>query len=185
MSFLKDIWPTSEGSRTDVMAKSITPEMFTTEYGQSGAGPDRNGRRFTGSDRGPLYHLGRKEHLRSGASVLHRYARCQPEADSGDSAVRVVPRCRWAIPSRPTTSVPPARSRPSSPAGIYPAKQLGVPADRFQQLRGSSRQRSRHDTRHVRQHPSSSNLLCPRHGRGSDRSYLLPGQDAGTVMSDL
>ena len=76
-------------------------------------------------------------------------------------------RARWrssATRSPPTTSAPPARSRPTSPAGQY-LQEHGVAGRGLQQLRLAPRQRPRHDARHLRQRAHQEPDGARRRGR--------------------
>ena len=110
--YLKDIWPTHAGGRTQTSTSRVLPEMFRTQYDNVFAEPTKVERASTTSE-GELFEWDADEHVHPGAAVPRR-----PDARAAARSSRsAAPACwrRWATRSRPTTSRRPARIAQDQP----------------------------------------------------------------------
>ncbi len=105
--YLRDIWPTAEEVR-DLIASSIDPEMYETEYARVWEGDER-WREHGRADRRPV-RLGRTTRPTFASPRTSRA--CSPSPTRRPtSSVRACSPC-WATRSRPTTSHRPAPFHP-------------------------------------------------------------------------
>jgi len=151
--YLKDIWPTSKEVE-ETVAKSITPEMFVTEYGHAALGPVE-WQKITGAT-GPLYKWDEKStYVQEPPFFLDMPA--QPKPISGISNAR----CLLSVGDSVTTDhISPAGSiKASSPAGLFLQENGVKPLDfnSYGARRGNDRVMTRGTFANIR----LRNLLCP------------------------
>lgn len=165
--FLKDIWPTSQEVE-ETVAKSITPEMFTTEYGHAALGPIE-WQKITGAT-GPLYKWDEKStYVQEPPFFIDMPA--QPKPISGISNAR----CLLSVGDSVTTDhISPAGSiKASSPAGLFLQENGVNPIDfnSYGARRGNDRVMTRGTFANIR----LRNLLCPG-TEGGVSKYFATGE---------
>lgn len=169
--YLKDIWPTSSEIEATT-AKSITPEMFKTEYGHVATGPVE-WQRITGAT-GPLYKWDEKStYVQEPPFFIDMPAKPKPiEGISG--AV-----CLLSVGDSVTTDhISPAGSiKASSPAGLFLQANGVAPLDfnSYGSRRGNDRVMTRGTFANIR----LRNLLCP--GTEGGVSKYFPTGDQMSV----
>ncbi len=151
--YLKDIWPTSKEIESTI-ASSITPEMFTTEYGHAALGPIE-WQKITGAT-GPLYKWDEKStYVQEPPFFIDMPA--QPKPIHGISGAV----CLLSVGDSVTTDhISPAGSiKASSPAGIFLEANGVAPLDfnSYGARRGNDRVMTRGTFANIR----LRNLLCP------------------------
>ncbi|MEI8383724.1 MAG: aconitate hydratase AcnA [Planctomycetota bacterium] len=151
--YLKDIWPTSREVE-ETVAKSITPEMFTTEYGHAALGPIE-WQKITGAT-GPLYKWDEKStYVQEPPFFIDMPA--QPSPIKGISNAK----CLLSVGDSVTTDhISPAGSiKASSPAGLFLQANGVTPIDfnSYGARRGNDRVMTRGTFANIR----LRNLLCP------------------------
>lgn len=165
--YLKDIWPTSKEVE-ETVAKSITPEMFTTEYGHAALGPIE-WQKITGAT-GPLYKWDEKStYVQEPPFFIDMPA--QPKPISGISNAR----CLLSVGDSVTTDhISPAGSiKASSPAGLFLQENGVKPIDfnSYGARRGNDRVMTRGTFANIR----LRNLLCPG-TEGGVSKYFATGE---------
>lgn len=151
--FLKDIWPSSKEIE-ETVASSITPEMFTTEYGHAALGPVE-WQKITGAT-GPLYQWDEKStYVQEPPFFIDMPA--EPKPIQGISNAR----CLLSVGDSVTTDhISPAGSiKASSPAGVFLQHNGVQPVDfnSYGARRGNDRVMTRGTFANIR----LRNLLCP------------------------
>ncbi len=151
--YLKDIWPSSQEVE-ETVAKSITPEMFTTEYGHAALGPVE-WQKITGAT-GPLYKWDEKStYVQEPPFFIDMPA--QPSPIKGISNAK----CLLSVGDSVTTDhISPAGSiKASSPAGLFLQANGVTPVDfnSYGARRGNDRVMTRGTFANIR----LRNLLCP------------------------
>jgi aconitate hydratase len=151
--YLKDIWPTSKEVESTVAA-SITPEMFTTEYGHAALGPVE-WQKITGTT-GPLYKWDEKStYVQEPPFFIDMPA--QPKPIHGISGAV----CLLSVGDSVTTDhISPAGSiKATSPAGVFLQASGVAPLDfnSYGARRGNDRVMTRGTFANIR----LRNLLCP------------------------
>ena len=151
--YLKDIWPTSKEIEATI-ASSITPEMFTTEYGHAALGPIE-WQKITGAT-GPLYQWDEKStYVQEPPFFIDMPV--EPKPIQGISGAV----CLLSVGDSVTTDhISPAGSiKASSPAGVFLQKNGVSPLDfnSYGARRGNDRVMTRGTFANIR----LRNLLCP------------------------
>ena len=151
--YLKDIWPTSKEIEATI-ASSITPEMFTTEYGHAALGPIE-WQKITGAT-GPLYQWDEKStYVQEPPFFIDMPV--EPKPIQGISSAV----CLLSVGDSVTTDhISPAGSiKASSPAGVFLQKNGVSPLDfnSYGARRGNDRVMTRGTFANIR----LRNLLCP------------------------
>ncbi|MBS0202136.1 MAG: aconitate hydratase AcnA [Planctomycetes bacterium] len=151
--YLKDIWPTSTEIE-ETVAKSITPEMFATEYQHAALGPIE-WQKITGAT-GPLYQWDEKStYVQEPPFFIDMPA--QPQPIHGISNAK----CLLSVGDSVTTDhISPAGSiKASSPAGLFLQANGVQPLDfnSYGARRGNDRVMTRGTFANIR----LKNLLCP------------------------
>lgn len=151
--YLKDIWPSSREVE-ETVTKSITPEMFTTEYGHAALGPIE-WQKITGAT-GPLYKWDEKStYVQEPPFFIDMPA--QPSPIKGISNAK----CLLSVGDSVTTDhISPAGSiKASSPAGLFLQANGVTPIDfnSYGARRGNDRVMTRGTFANIR----LRNLLCP------------------------
>ncbi|MCX7395668.1 MAG: aconitate hydratase AcnA [Planctomycetales bacterium] len=151
--FLKDIWPSSQEIEQTI-ATSITPEMFTTEYGNAALGPVE-WQKITGAI-GPLYKWDEKStYVQEPPFFIDMPT--HPKLIQGISDAK----CLLSVGDSVTTDhISPAGSiKASSPAGIFLQANGVKPIDfnSYGARRGNDRVMTRGTFANIR----LRNLLCP------------------------
>ena len=151
--YLKDIWPTSKEIESTT-ASSITPEMFTTEYGHAALGPIE-WQKITGTT-GPLYEWDEKStYVQEPPFFIDMPA--VPKPIQGISGAL----CLLSVGDSVTTDhISPAGSiKASSPAGLFLQANGVAPLDfnSYGARRGNDRVMTRGTFANIR----LRNLLCP------------------------
>ena len=151
--YLKDIWPTSKEIESTV-ASSITPEMFTTEYGHAARGPVE-WQKITGTT-GPLYKWDEKSTYVQ-EPPFFKDMPVSPQPIQGISGAV----CLLSVGDSVTTDhISPAGSiKASSPAGVFLQSSGVDPLDfnSYGARRGNDRVMTRGTFANIR----LRNLLCP------------------------
>ena len=151
--YLKDIWPSSKEIEATI-ASSITPEMFTTEYGHAALGPIE-WQKITGAT-GPLYQWDEKStYVQEPPFFIDMPV--QPKPIQGISGAV----CLLSVGDSVTTDhISPAGSiKASSPAGVFLQANGVSPLDfnSYGARRGNDRVMTRGTFANIR----LRNLLCP------------------------
>ena len=151
--YLKDIWPTSKEIEATI-ASSITPEMFTTEYGHAALGPIE-WQKITGAT-GPLYKWDEKSTYVQEPPFFINMPVNPPPIHGISGAV-----CLLSVGDSVTTDhISPAGAiKASSPAGLF-LQQSGVAPLDFNSY-GARRGNDRVMTRGTFANIRLRNLLCP------------------------
>jgi aconitate hydratase len=151
--YLKDIWPTSKEIE-DTVAKSITPEMFTEQYGHATQGPPE-WQKITGST-GELYHWD------EASTYVHEppFFQQMPTTPAAIATISGA-RCLLSLGDSVTTDhISPAGSiKASAPAGLYLQSRGVKPLDfnSYGARRGDDRVMTRGTFANIR----IKNLLVP------------------------
>jgi aconitate hydratase len=165
--YLKDIWPTSQEIEA-TMAQAITPEMFTTQYGQATQGPPE-WRKITGAT-GELYQWDADSTYVNEPPYFQDMPE-QPQPIPGISGAR----CLLSLGDSVTTDhISPAGSiKASSPAGLYLQSRGVTPLDfnSYGARRGDDRVMTRGTFANIR----IKNLLVPGI-EGGVTKYLPTGE---------
>ncbi len=151
--YLKDIWPSSQEIE-ETVAKSITPEMFTTEYGHAALGPVE-WQKITGAS-GPLYKWDEKStYVQEPPFFIDMPVTPKPIQGISDA------KCLLSVGDSVTTDhISPAGSiKASSPAGVF-LQANGVKPIVFNSY-GARRGNDRVMTRGTFANIRLRNLLCP------------------------
>ena len=169
--YLKDIWPTSKEIESTV-ASSITPEMFTTEYGHAALGPIE-WQKITGAT-GPLYKWDEKStYVQEPPFFIDMPV--VPNPIKGISGAV----CLLSVGDSVTTDhISPAGSiKASSPAGVFLQANGVAPLDfnSYGARRGNDRVMTRGTFANIR----LRNLLCP--GTEGGVSKYFPTGDQMSV----
>ncbi len=165
--YLKDIWPSSQ-EIAETIEQAITPEMFTTQYGQATQGPVE-WQKITGAS-GELYHWD------DASTYVHEppYFQEMPETPPPISGITGA-RCLLSLGDSVTTDhISPAGSiKASSPAGLYLQKEGVTPLDfnSYGARRGDDRVMTRGTFANIR----IKNLLVPG-VEGGVSKYLPTGE---------
>ncbi|MDX1970774.1 MAG: aconitase family protein, partial [Planctomycetaceae bacterium] len=165
--YLKDIWPSSQ-EIAETIEQAITPEMFTTQYGQATQGPEE-WQKITGAS-GELYHWD------DASTYVHEppYFQEMPETPPPISGITGA-RCLLSLGDSVTTDhISPAGSiKASSPAGLYLQKEGVAPLDfnSYGARRGDDRVMTRGTFANIR----IKNLLVPG-VEGGVSKYLPTGE---------
>ena len=151
--YLKDIWPSSQEIE-ETVAKSITPEMFTTEYGHAALGPVE-WQKITGAT-GPLYKWDEKStYVQEPPFFIDMPVTPKPIQGISDA------KCLLSVGDSVTTDhISPAGSiKASSPAGVFLQANGVKPIDfnSYGARRGNDRVMTRGTFANIR----LRNLLCP------------------------
>jgi len=151
--YLKDIWPSSQEIE-ETVAKSITPEMFTTEYGHAALGPVE-WQKITGAT-GPLYKWDEKStYVQEPPFFIDMPVTPKPIQGISDA------KCLLSVGDSVTTDhISPAGSiKASSPAGVFLQANGVQPIDfnSYGARRGNDRVMTRGTFANIR----LRNLLCP------------------------
>ncbi len=151
--YLKDIWPSSKEIE-ETIAKSITPEMFTTEYGHAALGPVE-WQKITGAT-GPLYKWDEKStYVQEPPFFIDMPVTPKPIQGISDA------KCLLSVGDSVTTDhISPAGSiKASSPAGLFLQASGVKPIDfnSYGARRGNDRVMTRGTFANIR----LRNLLCP------------------------
>ena len=151
--FLKDIWPTSKEIESTI-ASSITPEMFTTEYGHAALGPVE-WQKITGTT-GPLYKWDEKStYVQEPPFFINMPTKPNPIHGISGAV------CLLSVGDSVTTDhISPAGSiKASSPAGVFLQANGVQPLDfnSYGARRGNDRVMTRGTFANIR----LRNLLCP------------------------
>ncbi len=151
--YLKDIWPSSQEIE-ETVAKSITPQMFTTEYGHAALGPIE-WQKITGAT-GPLYKWDENStYVQEPPFFIDMPA--EPKPIHGISNAK----CLLSVGDSVTTDhISPAGSiKASSPAGLFLQEHGVQPLDfnSYGARRGNDRVMTRGTFANIR----LRNLLCP------------------------
>jgi aconitate hydratase len=151
--FLKDIWPSSKEVE-ETVASSITPEMFTTEYGHAALGPVE-WQKITGAT-GPLYKWDEKStYVQEPPFFINMPAQPKPIQGISDA------KCLLSVGDSVTTDhISPAGSiKANSPAGLFLQENGVKPLDfnSYGARRGNDRVMTRGTFANIR----LRNLLCP------------------------
>lgn len=172
--FLKDIWPTQK-EVADVIATSMSPATFTNEYAKATLGPPEW--QAIPSSAGDLYQWDEKStYVQQPPFFVDMPG--QPAPVQAIRGARVLASVGDSVT---TDHISPAGSiKADSPAGLY-LQSLGVPVSEFNSY-GARRGNDRVMTRGTFANIRLKNLLAPGTEGGVTR-FLLPGKDAGTVMS--
>ncbi|HUQ71549.1 MAG TPA: aconitate hydratase AcnA, partial [Planctomycetaceae bacterium] len=151
--YLKDIWPTSKEVE-DTIARSITPDMFTTQYGHATQGPEE-WQKITGAT-GELYHW------HDDSTYVHEppFFQQMPKTPAPIQPISGA-RCLLSLGDSVTTDhISPAGSiKASSPAGLYLQSRGVKPLDfnSYGARRGDDRVMTRGTFANIR----IKNLLVP------------------------
>jgi aconitate hydratase len=151
--YLKDIWPSSKEIE-ETIGKSITPEMFTTEYGHAALGPVE-WQKISGAT-GPLYKWDEKStYVQEPPFFIDMPTTPKPIQGISDA------KCLLSVGDSVTTDhISPAGSiKASSPAGLF-LQASGVKPLDFNSY-GSRRGNDRVMTRGTFANIRIRNLLCP------------------------
>ncbi len=151
--YLKDIWPSSQEIE-ETVTKSITPEMFTTEYGHAALGPVE-WQKITGAT-GPLYKWDEKStYVQEPPFFIDMPVTPKPIQGISDA------KCLLSVGDSVTTDhISPAGSiKASSPAGVFLQANGVKPLDfnSYGARRGNDRVMTRGTFANIR----LRNLLCP------------------------
>jgi aconitate hydratase len=151
--YLKDIWPTSKEIE-ETVANSITPGMFTTEYGHAALGPVE-WQKITGAT-GPLYKWDEKStYVQEPPFFIDMPTTPKPIQGISDA------KCLLSVGDSVTTDhISPAGSiKASSPAGVFLQANGVKPLDfnSYGARRGNDRVMTRGTFANIR----LRNLLCP------------------------
>ncbi len=151
--YLKEIWPSSKEIE-ETIAKSITPEMFATEYGHAALGPIE-WQRITGSS-GPLYKWDEKSTYVQEPPFFIDMPPAPKPIEGSHNAL-----CLLSVGDSVTTDhISPAGSiKASSPAGLFLQENGVKPVDfnSYGARRGNDRVMTRGTFANIR----LRNLLCP------------------------
>ena len=167
--YLKDIWPSSKEIE-ETIATSITPEMFTTEYGHAALGPVE-WQKITGAT-GPLYKWDEKStYVQEPPFFIDMPVTPKPIQGISDA------KCLLSVGDSVTTDhISPAGSiKASSPAGLFLQAHGVKPIDfnSYGARRGNDRVMTRGTFANIR----LRNLLCPG-TEGGVSKYFPPVQRA-------
>ena len=151
--YLKDIWPSSQEIE-ETVANSITPEMFTTEYGHAALGPVE-WQKITGAT-GPLYKWDEQStYVQEPPFFIDMPVTPKPIQGISDA------KCLLSVGDSVTTDhISPAGSiKASSPAGVFLQAHGVKPIDfnSYGARRGNDRVMTRGTFANIR----LRNLLCP------------------------
>lgn len=151
--YLKDIWPSSKEVE-ETVAKSITPEMFTTEYGHAALGPIE-WQKITGST-GPLYKWDEKStYVQEPPFFIDMPPQPKPIEGIHNAL------CLLSVGDSVTTDhiSPAGNIKASSPAGLFLQENGVKPIDfnSYGARRGNDRVMTRGTFANIR----LRNLLCP------------------------
>ncbi|MDB5335481.1 MAG: aconitase [Planctomycetaceae bacterium] len=165
--FLKDLWPTQK-EISDAISRSMTPEMFVTQYGHATEGPEE-WQKISGAE-GDLYQWDEKS----------TYVQEPPffvDMPVNPSPIQPIHGARVLVSvgdSVTTDHISPAGAiKANSPAGLYLQEQ-GVPVADFNSY-GSRRGNDRVMTRGTFANIRLKNLLCPG-TEGCISKYLPTGE---------
>lgn len=174
--YLKDIWPSTQ-EISETMAKAITPDMFTTQYGQATQGPEE-WQKITGAS-GELYHWD------DASTYVHEppYFQGMPTNPAPIQTIAGA-RCLLSLGDSVTTDhISPAGAiKASAPAGLY-LQSLGVsPLDfnSYGARRGDDRVMTRGTFANIR----IKNLLVPGI-EGGVTKYLPTGEQMSVYDASM
>lgn len=165
--YLKDLWPTQK-EISDAISRSMTPEMFVTQYGHATEGPEQ-WQKISGAE-GDLYQWDAKStYVQEPPFFVDMPATPAPIQPIHGARVLV------SVGDSVTTDhISPAGAiKANSPAGLYLQEQ-GVPVADFNSY-GSRRGNDRVMTRGTFANIRLKNLLCPG-TEGAVTKYLLTGE---------
>lgn len=165
--FLKDLWPTQK-EISDTISRSMSPEMFITQYGNATKGPEE-WQRISGAE-GDLYQWDEKStYVQEPPFFVDMPVTPQPIQPIHGGRVLV------SVGDSVTTDhISPAGAiKSNSPAGLYLQEQ-GVPVVDFNSY-GSRRGNDRVMTRGTFANIRLKNLLCPG-TEGCVTKYLATGE---------